>query len=147
LLNRLHSDSGGEYYDISAFQPDITNATTVASLFDGDTNNITYTGSKYYVCAVITGQVTLAGFATCDATAGVAVSPDRFQLYADLNFSLGIPGIDLKLNAVGVMDISVAGLFLQTNVSLDAQVTTLLHLKASGTLFIDTIGVDIFELN
>src|SRR5207237_416811 len=49
-------------------------------------------------------------------------------------------GIDLEFQALGIISISPAGLYLYVNVSLDAQITTVFHINASGTLLIDTTG-------
>src|SRR5262249_23651211 len=62
LLGRLQDRSNGtKFYEISLFQPDITDATTVANLFHG--GPIKYTTTPFYVCAAITGTIDFLGFA------------------------------------------------------------------------------------
>src|SRR5262249_46209991 len=147
LLNRLedHSD-GSKFYNISQYQPDITDATKLANLLNGGHPTPIVPLTQDYVCAVIGGKLDLLHFASCDVTAGIAISPNDFLFRANLNFSIGISGIDLKFTGDGLIDISKAGLHLTTDVSLNADITPLLHLKASGTLLIDTF-TDIFHLS
>ncbi len=148
LLARLVPTPGSgsttdNFYSISAYAPDIANpttgTTTIANLLDGGTT-IGYTSQTQYVVAVLTGSVTFAGFATATGTAGIVVSSSGFQLYVNLSFGIGVSGISLNFNAVGVVSISSAGLYLNLVVSLDANLTTLFNVNASGTLLIDTTG-------
>src|SRR5262249_18162710 len=71
-----------------------------------------------------------------NVTAGIGVSSAGFQVHANLNFSIGVSGIDLRFTAVADMNISKTGFSMFANVSLNADVTSLLHLKASGLLII-----------
>ncbi|WP_217312837.1 DUF4347 domain-containing protein [Richelia sinica] len=146
LLERLD----GNTYTIAAYAPDIADVITVNNLLDPDAEGeILYnTSANSYVVAVVRGRANFAGFAEASITGGIAVTNTNFQLYADLGFEIGVQGIDLDFNATGVLDISQAGLYLKTDVELDASLTSLLHVNASGDLLIDTRGAtDIFTLD
>ena len=147
LLARLVTDSdGSKSYTISKFAPDITDPTTVFSLLAG-TGTITPTTSTNYVVAVVSGSFSFVGFATGTGTAGISVSPTLFQFYADLDFSIGVSGIDLDFSVDGTMEVSAAGLYLSVGVELDANITSLFELDVTGTLLIDTRGAtDLFRL-
>lgn len=150
LADELLARLGGvnqDTYTIAAFAPDITDLTTVNNLLNGS-GIINRTTADSYVVAVVRGTANFAGFAEASITGGIAVTNTNFQLYADLGFNIGVPGIDLDFNATGVLDISKQGLYLQTDVSLDASLTSVLHLSASGDLLIDTRGAtDVFALD
>ena len=138
LLARLSTNADGfRYYRIHQYAPDITDTETVSTLLGG-IGTIKYTTSTNYVVAIINGTFDFLGFAKGHGTAGISISPSRFQLYVDLGFKLGVSGISLDFMAHGVMDISSAGLYLSVAVSLDADLTSLLHMNVSGTLLINT---------
>ena len=145
LLDRLETcDSGsGLCYKISEFAPDITVEATVENLLSG-TGVITFTTATSYVVAVIDAEFDFVGFALASGTAGIVVSPTLFQLYANLGFEIGVQGIDLDFEIEGILEVSAAGLFLDVEVSLDVDLTSLLTLDVGGNLVIDTRGSNNF---
>ena len=148
VLARLEtcSSGSGQCYTISKFAPDITEVATVENLLSG-TGPITFTGSTSYVVAVVSGTFNFVDFASGEGTVGVSVSPTLFQLYAKLQFNIGVSGIDLDFEITGVLEVSSAGLFLDVTVALDVDLTSLLTLDVSGNLLIDTTGSnDLFRL-
>ncbi len=63
-------------------------------------------------------------------------------------FELGVSGISLDFMATGIISISSAGLYVNLSVSLDASLTSLLTVSASGSLLIDTThSPNLFELS
>ncbi|MDA1013526.1 MAG: hypothetical protein O3A00_03615, partial [Planctomycetota bacterium] len=146
LLSRLATRDETRFYVIKGVAPDITNVTTVDNLLSGR-GPITYTGSTHYVTAVIQGKFDFLGFAKGRGTAGISISPSKFQLYTDLSFGIGVSGIALNFDAVGIMEVSSQGLYLFVDVSMDAKLTSLLQVKANGKVLVDTRGVtDVFSL-
>src|SRR5262249_5418624 len=113
LLKRLN---GGSSYEIKGVAPDITNPhmdttagnnqtigqNTIADLLDGTKlSDYQYTHQTDYVRAVISGNFNFLNFATGTGTAGVVVSSSGFQAYLNLQFHIGVSGIDLDFKAVG----------------------------------------------
>ena len=111
----------------------------MANLLNGS-GDIKETTSTGYVVAVLRGTFNFVDLATAEGTAGISVSATRFQLYADLQFRIGVSGIELKFTANGVIDISDQGLYLRVQVALEAQLSALLEVDVSGSLLIDTTG-------
>ncbi|MEA3510650.1 MAG: hypothetical protein U9R51_04365, partial [Actinomycetota bacterium] len=133
-------------YTISKFAPDILDAATVSNLLGGS-GPIVYTSSTGYVVALISGSFDFVGFATGTGVAGVSISPTLFQLHADLQFNIGVSGIDLDFAVNGDLEISSAGLLLDVTVALDVNLTSLFELDVDGSLLIDTRGsTPIFQL-
>ena len=140
VLDRLKTASNGDrFYMISKFAPDMLDVTTLSSLLSG-TGAVKYTTSTDYVVAVVRGTFDFLGFASAEGTAGISVSSSRFQLYVDLQFRIGVSGLELKFKAKGIMEISKDGLYLNVAVSLEAELSSLLSVDVRGTLLIDTTG-------
>ncbi|TWW12268.1 hypothetical protein E3A20_02360, partial [Planctomyces bekefii] len=142
VLGRLVpcEDGPGQCYAISAYAPDISDIPTVDNLLHNPTGTIKYTTAKNYIVAIISGNVEFAGFASGTITAGILVSPSLFQLYVDLYFMIGTDGIGLEVAATGLMEVSDAGLYFRTDVTIKASLTSMLMIDVSGTLLIDTTG-------
>jgi hypothetical protein len=165
LLARLVPDPNDgsttpNFYKISKYAPDITNPNvdgngqtigqnTIADLLNGTSlSSNQYTTQTNYVVAVINGSFNFLGFATGTGTAGIVVSSSGFQAYLNLQFNIGVSGIDLDFKAVGSMSISSAGLYLSVDVGLNADLTSVFHVDANGTLLVDTRGpTEVFELS
>ncbi|MGB0600229.1 MAG: hypothetical protein ACPGLY_26425, partial [Rubripirellula sp.] len=137
-------------YSISSVAPDISEPATVNALLDGDSDSVNYTGSSDYVVGVIRGEFDFLDMATGRGTAGIAVGDDLFMLHADLDFNIGVPGIELRFKAQGDLSVSNDGLYLNTTVKLHTnRITSVLELKnLSAGLTIDTReSNDIFILS
>ncbi|MFN9079113.1 MAG: hypothetical protein ACK5X8_01085, partial [Planctomyces sp.] len=142
VLGRLVpcEDGPGMCYAISAYAPDISDIPTVDNLLHNPAGTIKYTTATNYIVAIISGNVEFAGFASGTITAGILVSPSLFQLYVDLYFMIGTDGIGLEVAATGLMEVSDAGLYFSTTVSIKASLTSMLTIDVSGSLLIDTTG-------
>ena len=94
------------------------------------------------MAAVVSGSFDFNGFATGTGTAGILVADDLFQLYVNLDFNIGVEGIDLDFEVEGMMEVSDRGLYLEVGVALDANLTSLLEIDVDGDLLIDTRGAN-----
>ncbi|HET7305708.1 MAG TPA: hypothetical protein VFJ12_14290 [Segeticoccus sp.] len=130
-------------YAVGSTAPDLTDQSTLDALLHDPTGTIKTIGDPgAYVVAVIEGKFSFLDFASGRGLAGIGISSGAFQLVFSLDFDIGIDGAGLQFSTSGEVELVDEGFSLDVGISLDADVTSLFHLDASGSLSIKTYGAD-----
>jgi Ca2+-binding RTX toxin-like protein len=141
LLARLTPcsfDAAKRCYTIDHRAPNILHAPTLYNLLHDPSGPITRLAAGPYVVIAMDGTFDFLGFAQGTGLGGIGISSGAFQLYFNVQFSIGVTGIELKFAAEGAIGIESTGVFIDVSVSLDADITSLFHLDVTGDLEIDT---------
>ena len=92
-----------------------------------------------YLTVVLTGKLTIVGFADAYGLVALSVRPGAFEMVVSVRFQLGASqNTSLNVNAEGVLGLYADGVLLKVDVALQANLLSLFDLNVSGQLEIDT---------
>ncbi|GAA1929006.1 hypothetical protein [Nocardioides marmoribigeumensis] len=92
-----------------------------------------------YLAVVLTGRLTIAGFADAYGLVAVSLRSGAFEMVVSLRFQLGASqNTSINVNAEGILGLYSDGVFLSVNVSVKANLLSIFDLDVNGLLVIDT---------